>query len=420
MLVNMPMRALCEGPRSCGLAAACLDGQCGPCATDGQCGDGERCVLDHCVLAPNILCRSHRDCSGAGALCVLSGYPSDPRDNADMRADGLVSKDGKGLPDNLQRSVGIPAPTPEVNAGERMDSVRRRPGTRRRPALRVRHHISAAALSILLVCGGCADHTDGADRSAPICNGEPSVRLAFRRGGAGQTLPGSQVMSENGSQFLLVEGSCRAWFLEDPASDVRTVQLSDVAAQALAADMHLVDWEALRGEYVRNLCDGPGSLLRFGATRIVITSACGVPDRAAAVTWLEDAARRSLSAAYATAEPVGGSVRFVLVAEPPDVIWPPLVAAAAAPWPLAVAPETLALSSDAAQRYQPGSSRALAPPDAERVRELRRRFFAAGGGPLSGGFIPVLGTAGARYQLFVRDAIPLEDTTGLLHVDDPP
>ena len=67
-----------------------------------------------------------------------------------------------------------------------------------------------------------------------------------------------------------------------------------------------------------------------------------------------------------------------MVAEPPDVIWPPLVAAAAAPWPLAVAPETLALSSDAAQRYQPGSSLALAPPDADRLRELRRRFFAGG------------------------------------------
>lgn len=331
----------------------------------------------------------------------------------------LVNMSVRALYEWARSSVGIPAPAPEVNEGELMDSVRRAAGNPEAGIAR-RRHISAAALSVLLVCGGCADHTDGAEQSEPICNGEPSVRLAFRMAGEGQILPGSRVMSENGSQFLLVEGSCRAWFLEDPASDVRTAQLSAVAAQALAADMHLVDWEGLRGEYVRNLCDGNSSLLRFGATRIVISSVCGGLDSAAAVTWLEDAARRSLSAAYATAEPVAGTVRFVLVAEPPDVIWPPLVAAAAAPWPLAVAPETLALSSDAAQRYQPGSSRALAPPDAERVRELRRRFFAGGGGPLSGGFIPVLGTAGARYRLFVRDAIPLEDTTGLLHVDDLP
>lgn len=283
--------------------------------------------------------------------------------------------------------------------------------------MRARREISAAAVAVALVCGGCAD---GAGPGAPICDGEPSVRLAFHMAGAGQSLPGSQVMTENGSRFLLVEGSCRAWFLEDPASDVRTAQLSAGAAQTLAADMHVADWDGLRGDYVRNVCDGTSSLLRFGATRIVIASSCGGPDSAAKVTGLEDAARRSLSAAYATAEPAGGPVRFVLVAEPPDVIWPPLVAAAAAPWPLAVAPETLALSGDAAQHYQPGSSHAVAPPDAEQLRELRRRFFAAGGGPLSGGFIPVLGTSGARYQLFVRDAIPLEDAAGLLHVDDAP
>ena len=238
--------------------------------------------------------------------------------------------------------------------------------------------------------------------------------------GGGQTLPGSQVMSENGFQFLLVEGSCRAWFLQKPAQDVHTVQLSAAAAETLAADMHLVDWAGLQGEYVRNLCDGPSSLLRFGDTRISINSACGGSDPAAAVTGLEDAVRRSLSAAYATAEPVDGAVRFVLVAEQPDVIWPTLVAAAAAPWPLAVAPETLALSFDEALRYQRGSSHALAQPDAGLLRELRRTFFAGGGGQQSGGFVPVLGTGGARYQLFVRDAIPLEDAAGLLHVDDPP
>ena len=125
MLVDMSNRALCKGARSCGLAAACLDGQCGPCETDGQCGDGERCVLDHCVLAPNVHCRSHTDCSSAGARCELSGYSSDPRGNADLRADCLVPKDGKALPDDLQLPVGIPAPAPEVNGGELMDSVRR-------------------------------------------------------------------------------------------------------------------------------------------------------------------------------------------------------------------------------------------------------------------------------------------------------
>src|SRR6185295_13049863 len=185
-------------------------------------------------------------------------------------------------------------------------SMRARTPTRGRTVLCAGRDLAAAAASILLVCGGCAD---GADQAAPICNGEPSVRLAFSMAGGGQVLPGSQVMSENGFQFLLVEGSCRAWFLETPSSDVRTAQLSAVDAQTLAADMHLADWDDLRGEYVRNLCDAPSLLLRFGDARILINSACGGRDSAAAVTGLVDAARRSLSAAYATAAPVDGSVR---------------------------------------------------------------------------------------------------------------
>lgn len=128
MLVDMSMRALCRGARSCGLAAACLDGQCGPCASDDQCADGERCVLDHCVLAANVHCRSHRDCTGPDALCVLSGYSTDPRGNADMRAECLVPRGGQGLPDDLRLSAGIPAPAPALDTGALMDTVRRAAG----------------------------------------------------------------------------------------------------------------------------------------------------------------------------------------------------------------------------------------------------------------------------------------------------
>jgi hypothetical protein len=132
---------------------------------------------------------------------------------------------------------------------------------------------------------------------------------------------------------------------------------------------------------------------------------------------LAAAARAELAARYAAGAPVEGAVRFVLVAEAPDVTWPSLVASAAAPWPLATAPDALAISLDAAQRYLAGSSRIAMPPEADSLRALRRNFEARGGPQLSGGFIPVTGAGGSRYELFVRDAIPLEDAGGLLHVD---
>ena len=112
--------------------------------------------------------------------------------------------------------------------------------------------------------------------------------------------------------------------------------------------------------------------------------------------------------------PVAGPVRFVLVAEQGE--WPSLVEERASPWPLAVDPATLALTYEQATRYVAGTSQVASSTDAEALRKVRRDFFASGGGPFSGGFIPVLGPGDARYELFARDVIPIEDAQGLLHV----
>lgn len=274
----------------------------------------------------------------------------------------------------------------------------------------------AATLAAVVAWCGCSSPVQE-DPSPAICTGDPSVRLVFQVSGGGQVLPGSQVLSENGFQFLLVEGSCRAWMLTDRGSEIRTVQLAASDAELLARQLQVAEWGSLQGQYTRDLCDGPGWLLRFDRTRIALGSSCGGRDDSARVRGLEVAARDALAARYAAGAAIDGAVRFVLVAEAPDVVWPPLVASAAAPWPLATAPDTLAISILAAQDYQPGSSRSVTQPEADQLRALRRNFAARGGPALSGGFIPVTGAGGSRYQLFVRDSIPLEDTRGLLHVD---
>jgi hypothetical protein len=243
------------------------------------------------------------------------------------------------------------------------------------------------------------------------------VQLVFQIAGGGLVLPGSQVLSENGFQFLLVEGTCRTWMLTNAGSEIRTAQLTAHDAEQLARQLRVAEWGSLQGQYTRDLCDGPGVLFRFDRTRITLGSACGGGDNSAPVRSLEVAVRDGLAASYAAGAPVDGAVRFVLVAEAPDVMWPSLVASAAAPWPLATAPDELAISIRAAQDYLPGSSRSVTQPEADQLRALRRNFAARGGPALSGGFIPVTGAGGSRYELFVRDTIPLEDAQGLLHVD---
>lgn len=90
MLVNTAVQQYCEATDFCGLALSCSPEQrCGPCTEDSQCASGEACVLDHCVIAENVTCRTRSDCAHLGddALCLLSGLTGgDPRGNADMRS----------------------------------------------------------------------------------------------------------------------------------------------------------------------------------------------------------------------------------------------------------------------------------------------------------------------------------------------
>jgi hypothetical protein len=85
MLVNTTFQARCDVSSRCGLAMACHTGHCGPCSNDSECAAGEMCSMQHCVIAPLAACRTRADCA-AGELCMLTGYASDARGNASMRA----------------------------------------------------------------------------------------------------------------------------------------------------------------------------------------------------------------------------------------------------------------------------------------------------------------------------------------------
>ena len=84
MLVDLTTRQVCDISSRCGLAMACRDGRCGPCARDADCADGEGCVLDHCLLRDAIECRSTKECTEA--ICMLTEYAAYGRGNATMQA----------------------------------------------------------------------------------------------------------------------------------------------------------------------------------------------------------------------------------------------------------------------------------------------------------------------------------------------
>lgn len=112
MLVNLAQPQICEASWTCGFALACKEQSCGPCEVNRDCAQGESCVLDHCVLADHVECRSQKDCKhlGAEALCILSGLTSgDPRGNAAMRAFCSSGTGGREMTEAAAREL---APKP--------------------------------------------------------------------------------------------------------------------------------------------------------------------------------------------------------------------------------------------------------------------------------------------------------------------
>lgn len=125
MLVGVMDRPYCEKSELCGLAGACVDNLCGPCRTDSQCGPGEVCVLDYCLLSANVACRSRRECFEQGSLCVLSGISSDARGNATMTSRCLAPRGGVAQrEEDLPEVKRVPVPRPAVDTLEMVDSVR--------------------------------------------------------------------------------------------------------------------------------------------------------------------------------------------------------------------------------------------------------------------------------------------------------
>ena len=94
MRVDLSLTPLCEDSEHCGLARACLDGRCVACTTDSDCGGEEACVLEHCVQATRMGCRSRRDCP-SGERCVLTGYGTGVRGNEGMASTCLAPRGGR-------------------------------------------------------------------------------------------------------------------------------------------------------------------------------------------------------------------------------------------------------------------------------------------------------------------------------------
>jgi hypothetical protein len=125
MQVDASMQATCGTADGCGLAMACHGERCGPCAADSECASGEICVLEHCLRRELANCRSSGDCGGE-ERCLLSGYSSDPRGNADLRAICLEDRGGRIEVPEERRWSPVPGGKVPISPSDLLQSLEER------------------------------------------------------------------------------------------------------------------------------------------------------------------------------------------------------------------------------------------------------------------------------------------------------
>ena len=246
-----------------------------------------------------------------------------------------------------------------------------------------------------------------------ICDGTPATRLAIRAIGGGRIAPGSLVLQENGSAVLLVSGQCQFATYTEVWSGVRTGTLTQAQEQELFALLNLDKWPEWAGSWQVNGCDISRMDYRLGTTDIMLKPACGAVRTPPPFETkdLNLAALGAMEKLWNVGTPPAGDGRAILVRhDPADLGSYPNVA-----WPVALDPESFALSIADADAIDPGDSRLFPVGDAALLRTVRDDYRTGKYGMWTGGELTVTGSSGAKYALFFRDVFPGEDARGLIH-----
>jgi hypothetical protein len=247
---------------------------------------------------------------------------------------------------------------------------------------------------------------------AVLCDGSPGITFAAAALGGGNPVPGTQVMAENGHSFIIVEGTCRFYAQRGRLERAVTGVLSPQQLDALRDSLQLESWRSCHGR-VAGALDGPEHHFVYGRSeraRGGIDACVNIesPDEPGLLLM---GYQRLVTSLIAAGQPVQGDIRYLLVQGDDNVEshWTDPAA-----WPLGD-PAEVAMSPAAASGYEPGSSKLAQGAEAAALRALWQDFLDDDTSGREPGSIAIpVEVNGARYQLFLRDSLPLEDTRGLI------
>ena len=251
----------------------------------------------------------------------------------------------------------------------------------------------------------------GGDASAiSICDGSADIRLAIRIAGGGPGSAGMTMLSENGFRLLLIDGACDAWILNGHNDPLRILSVSRAREQQLIAALRLGHWGEISTFPGGGCADAPAIAYRFADERIS-GPVCGLANDHPLHT-LNEAFAQQVQELYAAGTPVSGKVRYLLIEDNGEAR---LDARRPFIWQLNIPADAVPLSKEEATFYRGGNSQQATGTDAERLRGIRTT---TANGTLPNGttldFTTIAGPDNTLYLLYIRDALPFEDDSGLL------
>lgn len=233
-----------------------------------------------------------------------------------------------------------------------------------------------------------------------------------------RTPPGMQVMFENGSSFVYVDGTCRYWAwtfaTEHFWSEVRTGVLEPHAERDLIARLQYAAWRGWSGDHHSRAGVFDADLLVLMPDMTIdkmvrCFDGCVDEPTPAPLRAVASQVRDIAGDLWALGAPVSGDVRFVLVREEVDAI--PLITYY--DWPLSIDPSSVAIGEIEAAMMAWGGGRLASRTDAHALRSLRATYRDTSTAEWLP-HVPVKDREGNRYHLFFRDTIPYEDEQGLI------
>lgn len=312
-------------------------------------------------------------------------------------------------------------------------------------------------LSLLLLAAACSDDSPGASTAEPssdtdastgsgasdtsldepgssgttgdpepgwaeICDGSEGLRLAMVLGGGGQVA--NELERELGFGYLYVLGTCEYLALPADAGmpwpDARRGILGAEAEEQLSLALGYGGLADVAGAWGSDgAADGTTLLVSDGVHAVACTAGCDDGPEAARVLWAE---LPWIDALWAEGEPLDGPLRISVVG------WANAsLDELGVPWPLEADPWSLAVDGDTEPPPQAGQSILVDDPQqVALLRELRRQYRE---GDLPEGLPNALEAyghlaftdAGGQdlFQLWMRDALPIEDDAGLVPLPSP-